>query len=298
MKTPLSFVSKLLGRTPKPKLYPVTTTLSSFWQPTDQSQIVFHGINKSGSLALAKVLKVGYDDARREDEFYSHYHRRPYSLEELISLAQTVPGRGFFVGHDLFGALQPAPHRLWFSQFRHPLPRIVSCYSWLRNEHQAKGEAFPSLEEFVIAGRGRGHSQFAQLGIGYGPDAAQRKKGKTTKDIFEAAKEALANDLYAVGIAEYFEETIFLVARLCELSQVPAWRRDKRNPTRTLATDLPDHLVNLIREVYAYEFEFYEFALQRFFEQNKKIDFGSGLDAYKEVCASQYKDRLLHTTEG
>lgn len=262
-------------------------------------QIVFHGINKSGSLALANVIRASFFRHHRANQFFSHYHRVPATLEDLIQIMEFSSGPSFFVAHYLYGAFQhPLPGRMLFTQFRHPLPRVVSCYQWLRNKHASKqgsAEDFPTLKEFVRSTGGKKHSQIVQFGVGFGGTPEQRAnatKRMHAKDIYERALDAINRDVSLIGLAEHFEETIFIVAHACGLTQVPAWQRDDRNTGRPLVNELPQDVCDLIREVYVYDFYLYDWAKKRFFEQLSEITFGPSLDEYKNVCRSSYKDRL------
>lgn len=263
-------------------------------------QVVFHGINKSGSLALADVLRASFFNELRANEFFSHYHHCPAKLDDLIRILECSRGPGFFVGHYLYGAFQPfVPGRILFTQFRHPLPRVVSCYQWLRNKHTSRHgsrDGFPSLDDFVLSTNGKKHSQIVQFGIGFGgtpEERARAVKRAHAKDLFEGAIEAIHRDVALIGIAEYFEETIFLLAYTCGLRQVPTWQRDDRNVGRPLVQDLSQSTADRIREVYAYDFKLYEWAKARFFDQFNNVRFGLSLEKYKTACQEAYKDRIL-----
>ncbi|TWT17614.1 hypothetical protein [Luteimonas wenzhouensis] len=259
-------------------------------------QIVYHAVNKSGSLAMANAMGEAYRWAGREREFVSHYRIR-CTDEEFRARVDAMNGRqAFIVDHYLFGALAPAPNRIWITQLRHPLPRVLSFYQWIKNKHMAAGgaqEEFPSLREFVVEGKGTRHSLVAQFGMGFGPNRAVRKRRLSTADLYSIAVDALEAHVYALGIAEYFEESLFVFAALAGIESVAPWVRDNRNPGRPLADEISEADRALIEELYAYDYRLYEYALDRFRKQNGRLPFGESLARYREACRDQYKDRIL-----
>lgn len=275
--------------------YPIQVDPGALPSAPGTSQIVFHGINKSGSLAMAKVIQEAHQFAERESEFISHYHQGG-SGEDFIEAINSIPtARSFVVGHGLFGALKPAANRIWVTQFRHPLPRTLSCYQWLKRNHQAKStEPFASLEEFVSRNAGIGHSQIFQFGIANGPRRTRRRRSLTAENLFDISVDVLHANISLIGIAEYFEESIFAFAAACGLPSVTTWKRDDRNKGRQPTSELSKDEVSLIEDCYRYDFKLYQYALQLFLEQNAKLGIENPtLADYRVACKPQYKDRIL-----
>jgi hypothetical protein len=266
--------------------------------PTRQGPVrIFHGVNKSGSLAMARVLAEAYADAGRAAEFHSHYRGDAASGEAFLQLIEGAKGAAFFVGHNLYGAssLPRAQYRL-LTQLRHPLPRVVSCYHWLKRRHLREGgeeASFPSLDQWVVATRGRSYSQLAQFAVPFVPARQELLAALSPEQLQQQARVNIARDVDCIGIAEYFEESIFLFAAVCGLDRVPAWRRDNRNKDRVMTWDLPQGTRELIEEVYRQDFLLYDWALERFFAQLRRVGLAGDIDAYRQACAEQYKDRLL-----
>lgn len=258
------------------------------------AQVVFHGINKSGSLAMAKVIQEAHAYVDRQSEFISHYHRGGQSEDFVNEINGTSATRSFVVGHGLFGALEPKANRIWVTQFRHPLPRTLSCYQWLKRNHEAKSdEPFASLEEFVTRSSGIGHSQISQLGIGNGPRRVRRRKQLTSENLFDISVDMLHANIGLIGIAEFFEESIFAFAAICGLPSVTTWKRDNRNRGRRPSTELLRKEISLIEECYSYDYKLYQHALTLFHQQNAKLGIESeALAAYRRACEPEYKDRI------
>ena len=271
---------------------------SSFRHAIGDPQVVFHGINKRDSLAMSNALLEAYQWAGRGDQALSHY-RIGGDYDDFRDRVDRSMGRaGFVVGHNLFGALAPVPNRIWITQFRHPLPRALSCYQWLKNKHVAahgSDAGYPTLTDFVRKTRGISHSQVVQFGCAFGRNSKARRTSAAAADLFEIAVDEIESDIYAIGIAEHFEESIFTFAALCGLSSVAPWIRDDRNKNRPLVDQITDSEREVIEEVYSYDYKLYKFALDRFWRQTQalKLEGNVSLAEYKAACLDQYKDRIV-----
>lgn len=258
------------------------------------AQIVFHGVNKSGSFAMASAMRDAYQAAGRQKEFHCHYLVGG-STESFRKQIEDSTGPGFFVGHALYGALPAKPNRILITQFRHPLPRVLSCYNWLKNKHQASqpSSPYPSLDDWVANTKGKSHSQIKQFGVGNGTFSKSRQMSMTAEQIFEICVDAIDREVLCFGIAEYFEESLFMFAALSRLPAVKPWIRDKRNPGRPLSSEISEPSRSLIERVYKWDFKLYEYCLEVFKKRIREYDFGEALDEYKAHCADQYNDRIL-----
>ena len=263
--------------------------------PLLDNQIVFHAVNKSGSLCMANVLRESYFHHGRGPEFQSFYHKPGCDLGAYRDRINRSKGHVFFVAHYLYGAVEaPNENRALISQMRHPVPRVISCYQWLRNKHIAKNgnaDDFPALEEYVISGGGKTHSQLLQFGAGFGADSRELAKA-TCRDLLLRSQENIERDLRLVGIAEQFEESIFLFAHLCGLPAVSQWRKDTRNKGRPLVSETPTRLTDLITEIHREEIALYNWARNRFADEVQAADIAGDLDVYKLACADEYKERV------
>ena len=141
--------------------------------------------------------------------------------------------------------------------------------------------------------KGVRHSQLVQFAAGYGPNGMKARKQLTAKQLLPLAKDAIHSGVYAIGLAERSEESIFMFAHLCGLPRVPGWLRDERNKNRPHVSQLTAAEIDLIQEVYEREFRFYKWVVERFEEQLSDFEFGPSLERYKAACEGQYKDRLL-----
>jgi hypothetical protein len=262
----------------------------------DQKVVIFHGINKSGSMCFANVLRTTYIVAVRREQFYCQYHKPRVEWPELLRRVEDSTPHALFISHNLYGAVKTKPHHTFVTMFRHPLPRIVSGYQWLKNRFVSEGgkaEEFQTLEEFVEKGNGITWSQIAQFGIGFDPEVRKKKWRYSAEQTYQWCVENIERDVSWFGIAELFEESIFVFASLCGLSRVTAWKRDVRNPGRALASELSPSTQEMIRHFYRYDFELYERMLALFRQRLDRLELKGDFDSYKSVCAGEYKERLL-----
>src|SRR5690606_2640375 len=143
-------------------------------------------------------------------------------------------------------------------------------------------------------GRGISHSQVAQFGLGNGPCRSSRHKSLKAQDLLDITIDALHAHFSLIGIAEYFEESIFAFAATCGIASVIPWTRDTRNKGRKPVSDLEPEEVRLIEEYYAADYKLYAHATALFKQQNTSLAFDpQALGLYQDACKSQYNDRLV-----
>jgi len=278
-----------------PDAYDVAVSCAAIPVAGDR-QVVFHGINKSGSLAMARVVREGYYAAGRANQFFSSYHGIPAGDKRLIEVIDHSSGHAFFVGHGLWRAAQPRD-AVWVTQVRHPLSRTLSVYGWLKGAWLGKhgdADGFPSLRDWVLgAPGGRARTQMLQIALGYVDDRGSRSLQLSARDMRELALQRLEQEFAWFGIAEVFEESIFALAHVCGLAAVAPWRKDTRNRWREPLAGTDPETVALIEETYAEEIGFYEDALALFRRRIAGADFGASFEGYKADCAGEYVERLV-----
>lgn len=261
-----------------------------------ERQVVFHGINKSGSLAMARVLREAYYAAERANQFFSSYLGLPDTEQKLVDVIEHSTGHAFFIGHKLWRAAQPRDG-LWVTQVRHPLPRTLSVHSWLKGKwirDHGDETGFPSLRDWILkTPGGRGQTQMGQIAVGFVGGRKSQSTSFTAREMREIALERLEHEFAWFGVAELFEESIFALAHLCGLSSVPPWRRDTRNQWREPLAGTDPETVALIEETYAEEIGFYEDAVALFRRRIADADFGPSFEDYKAHCAGEYGERLV-----
>ena len=250
-------------------------------------QVVLHGINKSGSGTLTHVLADAYYAEDRANQFFSTYLALPRKHERMREIIAHSTGHAFFGGHYLYDSYPAGPERVLITQFRNPLPRVRSAYQWQVSRHGID-EPF---EQWVRDTRGIQHSQVFQFGIGFSPDAPDWRS-LSGEEVLARAIDRVERDVSWFGIAEYFEESVFMAAALCGLPSVGAWTRDDRNAGRPLVDTWPQHEIDLVQDVFRWDFELYAWAVRRFKDRLSGLTMGPELARYQAACRDEYNDRL------
>ncbi|HOY76922.1 MAG TPA: hypothetical protein PLH23_04910 [Hyphomonadaceae bacterium] len=259
--------------------------------------VIFHGLNKSGSLVMADVMRDGYFRAGRAHQYISNYHNVPREPEDHINIINhTRKGHAFFVAHYLYGFVTH-PTAMWVTQVRHPVPRALSVHGWMKRNHlQREGnlDTFPDLTKWIRSTRGAKNTQMVQIALGgaYKSDVMKY----SAAEISEMAIENLERDFAWFGVAEIFEESIFALASICDIPVVSAWKKDTRNQWREALADQDKLLLELLEETFQWEIRFYLKALELFRSRINALRFGPGLATYKEACSGQYGERILVPT--
>jgi hypothetical protein len=140
--------------------------------------------------------------------------------------------------------------------------------------------------------RGVTHSQVEQFAFGYDPAGRAALAKYHGDELLEKAIANIERDVDWFGIAEYLEESAFCMAAICHLPSLKPWKRDDRNSNRALVDDWPKEHIGLVKEVFRWDFLLYDWALERFRNNLRQLEFGADLDRYRLACADQYKDRL------
>ncbi len=269
--------------------------LNSFSLSTPKStQIVFHAMNKSGSLSMSNALRSAFEYEKREKEFLSHYDL-PCSQEEFISIVDSSTCHKIIIDHYLYGAIKPKPNRVMITQLRHPLQRILSCYSWIKLHPEISPNIVnQNLEQFIVETEGKGHCQVIQLGLNWSnKDWAEKAFKISARELYERSIEALDREIYKIGICEFFDESLFLFASLCNLKVVPLWEPDTRNTSVISYNDISSNERDLIYDVLRYDFLLYDYAKKKFWDQFIGINFGTSLKEYKNNTRNLYKNRIV-----
>lgn len=277
------------------KRYDVRLQGAEHLERLTSARVVFHGVNKSGSLAMSNTLRDCYAHAGRSAQLFSHYHNEPPRLDDLLALVHRAgSGHQLFIAHYLYGAID-APDVRYVSQVRHPLPRALSAYNWLRNKHirqHGSADGFPDLETHVRRTGGKNHAQYVNFGIGFGENAIVTRRAMSCDEIYERAIRVADETFHWIGLAEYFEESIFVMCHLLGLPSVAPWQRDRRNEDRMRLAALPPATKDLIEQVYEHDFRFYAHVKKRFLSRLRGVDFGPHFEEYKRICIGEYRDRL------
>ena len=272
--------------------FKINVTSTSYFDGIETSEVVFHAMNKVGSLAMGNTIAEAFESAGLSSKLLSHYKIGGTS-DDFYEMVKSKKSK-LVVGHKLYGALEPRKDRIWFTQFRHPLPKLLSSYNWLKIKHEKKNnKPFKTLKDFVLGTKGAKHCLVQQFGHKWELFKQPFESSPNARSLYLASLCELEKNIHTLTLAEKFEESLFIVARLCGLPSLAPWFRDIRNPGRKLSHEISDEERDVIMDVYFYDYELYNYAVNRFNKQLQQINFGDNLEEYKQVCIKQYNDRIL-----
>jgi acetyltransferase-like isoleucine patch superfamily enzyme len=256
--------------------------------PTLQnSSVIFHGVNKSGSWAMSEVLQDAYRLDHRTEEFMCRYFGIPSDRQEALDRFQANLGKPqILIDHNLVGISGEVESAQYITLLRHPVKRLISCYFWLA-KHHPKAVGDRSLIQWA---RVSGHSYSLSFQFACHDGASDHFKTKVKalpKETMAAkGRKWFDSRIAAFGVSECFEESVMWLASALGIRQVPIWQPDTRNETRP-KWDLVDPQVhqelNLILD---YDIEFYNDMKVRFLDQTKLLRSKSVVQKYVDSCAN------------
>jgi hypothetical protein len=209
----------------------------------EQDLFIFLHIPKTGGSTLNTIFKNQFT----LNEIYDHelFQNTVIPLDQLTDVQKSEITA--FAGHHLYGVhkhFQKDYH--YFTMLRHPVDRVLSLYSYLRNYPGYERLKDMTIEEFV---RSEPEAQNCQtvLLCGY----------PVQYDI-SLAKERLAS-FDAVGITERFDESIYLLKSVYNWADI---HYEKINITKTKLrrSDVPKETIKLIEDHNKLDMELYLFA--------------------------------------
>jgi len=250
-----------------------------------QRSVLFHAVNKSGSLALASVLRDAYEHAGRKSEYMSRYFGIPREEEEAIRrFSEQLDRPCIWIDHNLVGLHAGFPGAACATTLRDPVRRLISCYFWLQTHHPHQVGDLDIIQ--WVRAKGRHHTLSYQFACHEG--IQQKDKLRIQQlDPLEMASKAEAwfdGNVVAFGITEFFEETIMALACELGLPSVGVWRPDTRNKNRPKWTLITEDMRLEIAAAIHYDAEFYQRQRSKFLERYQFLIKSDALSSYRSAC--------------
>ena len=258
--------------------------------------IIFHGVNKSGSLSFAKALQKGYAAAGRTSSFMCRYLGIPETRDEALHRMVDDKGQNqILIDHGLVGLEERCPGAAFVTLLRHPARRIFSAYYWLQTYHpdQIMGRDFSSW----LRTEGVSHSQMRQFAFNH---LSPKERGEITRmKIGDMAARAVAffdDKVRWFGITELFEESLLTFHWEAGLDKVAYWEADTRNKARPnydpkgpssgrfdfKMTSISNAFYDEIESVMGPDIVFYEFQRRKFLKYLEGFSIREVVDLYKK----------------
>lgn len=255
-----------------------------------QRPVLFHGVNKSGSLACATVLQRAYSAHGRQEDYMCRYFGIPDSIEAALATfakKRELPARhALLIDHNLVGRSVEFPGAPYITLLRSPVRRMLSCYFWIKKHapDQLRERDFSTwLEEAGLA-----YSLVFQFACfaGAGKDVKLDVQKLAPETVKQMAEDWFDENVVLFGIAEQFEESLFSLAGGLGLPSIPLWQPDKRNALRPPWERLSPDLIAYIEEVVAYDIDFYEERVRRLQPGFMRLNETPAFATYKRACSA------------
>lgn len=268
---------------PEPELtYPLYKGPATHAPDISDRRVLFHGVNKSGSLAMSTILRKLYQLHDREDEFMCRYMGIPNTLPAALESFELSEGKPrILIDHGLVGHWQRFPDAPYITQLRNPVRRIISCYFWQVSHHpdNVKGR---DLLQWCRDGA-MYYTHIFQFACNAGPDPEVRIpiRALSQPEVRQRAEEWFASRVEWFGITDLFEASIHSLARSLGFDRAPLWVPDRRNSARPRWETVDEDVLKEIEEIIFEDVDFYN-AKRRLFEaRNKELLASPELAAYK-----------------
>jgi hypothetical protein len=192
--------------------------------------------------------------------------------------------------HTIFGIhhVLNCPYR-YITFLRDPRMTFVSRAFFL-----AQARDIQSLEHFtdrceeqnlLCHDLARFHTHFGEQTITLFPNLLEPKP--TAEQALVKARANILRYYSFVGIAELFNESLFLLSRHLGYHEITLWERQCATRGRPELADIPHALLKKIEKRVEADMELYEFCKKRLLEQLSTVDFGRSLVHYNEAMKIQ-----------
>lgn len=230
--------------------------------------LIFSHIPRTAGTTLRTIINQQHPCAvihtlRDETDSIALFRKLPEDNRAKIRVLQ---------GHKPFGiheCLQVSAD--YITMLREPVDRVISFYYWIlrwpSNDLYEKVRSM-SLGDFADSGLPQAVNQQTEFVSGL--------RNNSTAEALEVAKRNLALHFTAFGIAEHFDESLFLFKRLLGWQNIyyASQHVAKNRPARR---EIPSPAIKLIEKHNSFDMELYEFAKQRFEDVIKKQGQHSGM---------------------
>jgi len=243
--------------------------------------VVFPGLASVGGCSLNLLMRL--EMVRRGWGFPMYWEANDEDLWMRLC-DRRQPAVRWIDGHACYragNALERPSFRI--TLLRDPVRRSISFFNYAVVVHPYD---FPyrTFEDFVESGDARRHSQCEVLLRFAGVADADRLNDR---ELYSQAKEELRRNYCLVGITEYFEETVFLIAEMLGLKDVGMWSRVLASPKTVELNRLSaEQLQKLESQLQADQLLCHDHKLL-FEELLRRKDFGDSLKAYKEDASHE-----------
>jgi hypothetical protein len=263
--------------------------LESLKEAFDSSRVLFHGVNKSGSGAVARTLREGFIAKGIGNTFLSPYFGFPKQSDFSRFIEFTRPPV-FLLDHYLYKSFSDHDFQR-FSMIRNPLSRILSVYGWLKKGYTKQGKDVSdfTLEKFIASTKRKKHLQYVQFAVGYSEGYKESIFNMSPDSLLEMAVTNVEKDFIMIGTASLMEEMLFIILDLYGIDTIEDWMPDERNVDRPALATLDQNMIDYIKFEHKNEFKFYEYVSSKFENRLRNLEFLGDFFEYKKNCAKFHR---------
>lgn len=203
---------------------------------------------------------------------------KTYTLDGLqpeASVAEfkelTAAGRSSYdlvKGHMLFGLHRHVPEPCTYITFlREPVERVVSYYYYVRRFqdhylHRQVADSRMTLQQFVDSGLTTEVCDF-QVKLLAGSEPALHSK-QYDESLLTMARSNIENYFSAVGLVEYFDQSLLLMKQRLAWQFTPYYERMNVTANRAKIDTIDENIIKFIRNRNVLDCALYDWALSRF----------------------------------
>jgi len=233
---------------------------------TNETVIFLHS-PRSGGTTLNSILRYQYGSNAL------HSFRNGFSSDSIDSYFDLTHSEQkkikCFRGHINFGLHEyVSKNCTYITILRNPVERVLSLFGYIsgiRGINLLKSKAYSKLEKFL----NEGHTGYVYN------DQVRRIAGKTRDqstniDDIEIAKHNLNRYFIVVGITESFDQSILLMEQLLNWEKRPWYIKNNYHGSGSAVTDIPNELIDQIKDQNELDLELYNYALARLNKQVKE----------------------------
>jgi hypothetical protein len=225
--------------------------------------IIFMHLHRTGGITFIKLLDQIYDPEVTYAIDGRHFRE---SLQEFIRLPEEERKKFRIIKGHLFWGLhnfcQAGTRYLAF--FRHPIDRAISQYYFhLRPQCLYPIPPDTTLTEFLDSGKfistDNGMTRFVA-----GKDREDVEYGQCSRDMLKQAKHNLEHHFLAVGITEYYDQSLVLFKRALGWETYPLYQKKNVNRRKPANRCLSQQERKTLFKYNQYDIELYAFAKKMF----------------------------------
>lgn len=254
---------------------------------SDRPCLVVIHIPKTAGTTLRSIMEQQFSK-RAMYEIYDQ-HRKFRTREQLMALSPRQKAKiRLLIGH--FG-MDLEPHFpvpfTCYTMLRNPVEQVLSAYAHVMHHHRKWRDRKIPLEEYLQKKKRSFNNRQARLLSGL---TGQVPFGDCPAEMLDLALANIDKKFCTVGIAEQFDQSIYLLARLQGWAD-PYYVRENVSSHRLKSSDLSAETAEWIRALNAIDIALYERVKARFCAlwQHQDDDFHAGFARFQVENAEYMK---------